>query len=94
MSQELTFHLVSVVKLFNRFYVSMQRRFKDIDDTWTPREFEYAIIDRLPLDAHAALEDLITSYEIAMYSNIPVSVEDFNRTTATIELIIELMKNE
>ena len=83
-----------VVKLFNRFYVSMQRRFKDIDDTWTPREFEYAIIDRLPLDAHAALEDLITSYEIAMYSNIPVSVEDFNRTTATIELIIELMKNE
>jgi transglutaminase-like putative cysteine protease len=83
-----------VVKLFNRFYVSMQRRFKDIDDTWTPREFEYAIIDRLPLDAHAALEDLITSYEIAMYSNIPVSVEDFNRTNATIELIIELMKHE
>jgi transglutaminase-like putative cysteine protease len=83
-----------VVKLFNRFYVSMQRRFKDIDDTWTPREFEYAIIDRLPIDAHAALEDLITSYEIAMYSNIPVSVEDFYRTTATIELIMELMKNE
>lgn len=82
-----------VVKLFNRFYVSMMRMYGDIDDTMTPREFEYTLIDRLPANAYAALEDLVTSYEIAMYSNMPISVEDFKRTNATIDLIIELMKN-
>ena len=82
-----------VVKLFNRFYVSMMRMYGDIDDTMTPREFEYILIDRLPANAHAALEDLVTSYEIAMYSNMPISVEDFKRTNATIDLIVELMKN-
>jgi len=82
-----------VVKLFNRFYVSMTRIYGDIDDTMTPREFEYTLIDRLPVNAHAALEDLVTSYEIAMYSNMPISVEDFKRTNATIDLIVELMKN-
>jgi hypothetical protein len=82
-----------VVKLFNRFYVSMMRMYRDIDDTMTPREFEYTLIDRLPGNAHAALEDLVTSYEIAMYSNMPISVEDFKRTNATIDLIVELMKN-
>jgi transglutaminase-like putative cysteine protease len=83
-----------VVKLFNRFYVSMQRIYPDIDDTMTPREFERNLIDRLPDNAHLALEDLVTSYEIAMYSNISVTEEDFKRTNATVELIIELMRNE
>lgn len=82
-----------VVKLFNRFYVSMQRIFPDIDDTMTPREFQYILIDRLPIHADALLEDLVSSYEIAMYSNITLSQEDFKRTNATIELIIELMGN-
>lgn len=82
-----------VVKLFNRFYVSMQRIYPDIDDAWTPREFEYNLMERLPGNSHAALEDLITSYEVAMYSNISLSQEDFKRTNATIELIIELMRN-
>ena len=71
----------------------MMRIYGDIDDTMTPREFEYILIDRLPVNAHAALEDLVTSYEIAMYSNMPISVEDFKRTNATIDLIVELMKN-
>jgi len=82
-----------VVKLFNRFYVSMQRIYPDIDETMTPREFERTLMDRLPGNAHLALEDLVTSYEIAMYSNITVTAEDFKRTNATIELIIELMKS-
>lgn len=82
-----------VVKLFNRFYVSMQRIFPDIDDVMTPREFQYILIDRLPMHADALLEDLVSSYEIAMYSNITLSQEDFKRTNATIELIIELMGN-
>ncbi len=82
-----------VVKLFNRFYVSMQRIYPDIDDTMTPREFQYLLLDRLPVHADALLEDLVSSYEIAMYSNITLSQEDFKRTNATIELVIELMKN-
>jgi hypothetical protein len=28
-----------------------------------------------------------------MYSNMPISVEDFKRTNATIDLVVELMKN-
>ena len=82
-----------VAKLFNRFYVSMQRIYQDIDDTMTPREFERTLMDRLPSNAHLALEDLVTSYEIAMYSNITVTAEDFKRTNATIELIMELMRS-
>ena len=82
-----------VVKLFNRFYVSMQRIYPDIDDIMTPREFQYVLLDRLPVHADALLEDLVSSYEIAMYSNITLSQEDFKRTNATIELVIELMKN-
>ena len=71
----------------------MQRIYADIDDTMTPREFQYTLEERLPQSVDALLEDLVTSYEIAMYSNITVSQEDFKRTNATIELILELMKS-
>lgn len=90
---EYTSYEEGVVKLFNRFFVSMQRIYPDIDETFTPREFQYILEDRLPKTADALLEDLVSSYEIAMYSNITLSQEDFKRTNATIELIIELMKN-
>ncbi len=90
---EYTSYEEGVVKLFNRFYVSMQRLFPDIDEAMTPREFQYVLIERIPQHADALLEDLVSSYEIAMYSNITLSQEDFKRTNATIELIIELMGN-
>ena len=90
---EYTSYEEGVVKLFNRFFVSMQRIYPDIDETMTPREFQYALEERLPQTADALLEDLITSYEIAMYSNIRLRQDDFKRTNATIELIIELMKS-
>lgn len=90
---EYTSYEEGVVKLFNRFFVSMQRIYPDIDDTMTPREFQYVLEDRLPQTADALLEDLVSSYEIAMYSNITLSQDDFKRTNATIELIIELMKS-
>lgn len=82
-----------VVKLFNRFYVSMQRKYPQIEDTMTPREFEATLVDRIPANSHPLLGDLVTSYEIAMYSNLKVTQEDFKQSNATIELIIELMKN-
>lgn len=90
---EYTSYEEGIVKLFNRFYVSMQRIYPDIDETMTPREFQYVLIERMPMHADALLEDLVSSYEIAMYSNIALSQEDFKRTNATIELIIELMKS-
>ena len=90
---EYTSYEEGVVKLFNRFYVSMQRIFPDIDEAMTPREFQYVLMERMPEHADALLEDLVSSYEIAMYSNITLSQEDFKRTNATIELIIELMGN-
>ncbi len=90
---EYTSYEEGVVKLFNRFFVSMQRIYPDIDETMTPREFQYILEDRLPKTADALLEDLVSSYEIAMYSNITLSQDDFKRTNATIELIIELMKS-
>jgi hypothetical protein len=90
---EYTSYEEGVVKLFNRFFVSMQRIYPDIDEAMTPREFQYLLMDRLPRNADALLEDLVSSYEIAMYSNITVSQDDFKRSNATIELLIELMKN-
>lgn len=90
---EYTSYEEGIVKLFNRFFVSMQRIYPDIDETMTPREFQNILLDRLPSAADALLEDLVSSYEIAMYSNIPMNQDDFKRTNATIELIIELMKN-
>ena len=90
---EYTSYEEGIVKLFNRFYVSMQRIYPDIDETMTPREFQYVLIERMPMHADALLEDLVSSYEIAMYSNIALSQEDFKRTNATIELLIELMKS-
>lgn len=90
---EYTSYEEGVVKLFNRFYVSMQRIYPDIDEAMTPREFQYVLEERLPKTADALLEDLVSSYEIAMYSNITLSQDDFKRTNATIELIIELMKS-
>jgi len=90
---EYTSYEEGVVKLFNRFFVSMQRIYPDLDETMTPREVQYILEERLPQTADALLEDLVSSYEIAMYSNITLSQEDFKRTNATIELIIELMKS-
>lgn len=90
---EYTSYEEGVVKLFNRFFVSMQRIYPDIDETLTPREFQYLLEDRLPSAVDALLEDLISSYEIAMYSNITLNQEDFKRTNATIELILELIKS-
>jgi hypothetical protein len=90
---EYTSYEEGIVKLFNRFYVSMQRIYPDIDETLTPREFQFILEERLPKSADALLEDLVTNYEIAMYSNITLTQEDFKRANATIELIIELMKS-
>jgi hypothetical protein len=90
---EYTSYEEGVVKLFNRFFVSMQRIYPDFDETLTPREFQYLLMERIPQNADALLEDLVTGYEIAMYSNISVSQDDFNRTNATIELILELMNS-
>jgi transglutaminase-like putative cysteine protease len=90
---EYTSYEEGVVKLFNRFFVSMQRIYPDVDESMTPREFKYLLEERLPKSADALLEDLVSSYEIAMYSNITLSQDDFKRTNATIELLIELMKN-
>jgi transglutaminase-like putative cysteine protease len=83
-----------IVKLFNRFYVSMQRIYPQIADSMTPREFESFLLSKIPLNASEALNDLITSYEVAMYGNISLSDVEFKLTEATILLILELMKNE
>gem|GEM_PF-1136558 len=82
-----------VVKLFNRFFVSARRRFPEIDESLTPREFQAFLEERLPPTLDAMLEDLVSSYEVAMYSNLSLDQDDFKRTHATIEFIVELMKD-
>jgi transglutaminase-like putative cysteine protease len=82
-----------IVKLFNRFYVSMQRIYPQIDDTMTPREFERALLLKIPLNASEALNDLVTCYEVAMYSNLSLTEVEFKQTESTIQLILELMKD-
>jgi hypothetical protein len=59
----------------------------------TPREFEARIINLLPKTASEALNDLVTSYEIAMFSNLSLTEAEFIQAEATIILILELMRN-
>jgi transglutaminase-like putative cysteine protease len=83
-----------VVKLFNRFYRKAQRVYPEVDNSLTPREFETYLLTKIPPGSEFALDDVITSFEIAEYGNMKLTKEDFDRCEATIELIVELMMSE
>ncbi|MCW3992085.1 MAG: transglutaminase domain-containing protein, partial [Candidatus Bathyarchaeota archaeon] len=71
-----------VVKLFNHFYASAQRRYGEIQDSLTPREFQQILLREVPEKGMRALEDLVSAFEIANYSEMYSTKEDYDRCRA------------
>jgi hypothetical protein len=76
-----------VVKLYNWFNRFTQSRFGEITDSMTPREFKRAVLGRLPSDDDSALEYLVTSFEIANYSDSKLTKELLDKTFKAVELL-------
>ncbi|UCH57933.1 MAG: transglutaminase domain-containing protein [Candidatus Bathyarchaeota archaeon] len=83
-----------VVKLFNRFYGRSRRRYEGIDDSMTPREFQAALLGKMPEKGAPALEYLVTAFEIADYSTSTPTKEVYEKCFAAVELLSGLMENE
>ncbi len=83
-----------VVKLFNRFFRKAKRTYPEIEDSLTPREFEYYLLTKIPSGSEFALDDLVTSFEVAEYGNMKLGKTDFDRCEATVQLMVELIDNE
>ena len=83
-----------IVKLFNRFYLKNQRRFKEISDSLTPREFQNAMLKRIPREGASALDYLVTAFEIADYSTSRPTEEMFNKCVKAVEILEGLLTDE
>ena len=83
-----------IVKLFNYFFAISKRRFEGIEDSMTPREFQYEILRNVPPEGTNALEYLVTAFEIADYSTSRPKKEEHDKCVAAVELLMELIKNE
>ncbi len=82
-----------IVKLFNRFYAFTQRRYGEVEESMTPREFQQAILGKIPEKGACALEDLVTIFEIANYSLSRPTMEDYERCLAAVEMLMGLMEH-
>jgi len=82
-----------VVKLFNRFFAYTKRRHEGIENWMTPREFQRRLMDEIPDKGTFALDELVTAFEIAKYSEAPVAEEDFELCRASVDLLKELMED-
>ena len=83
-----------VVKLFNRFYARSQRRYKEIKDSMTPREFQVVLLGKMPERGGPALDYLVTAFEIADYSTTIPNQEIYDKCHAAVELLNGLMEHE
>jgi hypothetical protein len=83
-----------VVKLFNRFYARSQRRYKEIKDSMTPREFQVVLLGKMPERGGPALDYLVTAFEIADYSTTIPNQEIYEKCHAAVELLNGLMEHE
>lgn len=82
-----------IVKLFNHFYTSTRRRYEEIRDCMTPREFQRILQGKIPAKGAHALDDLVTAFEIANYSEAHPMKGDYDRCLASVELLSELMEH-
>jgi transglutaminase-like putative cysteine protease len=83
-----------VVKLFNRYFRSVARRYNDIDESMTPREFQQALLKKIPTNGASALEYLVTAFEIADYSLSKPTKEMYDKCTTAVELLKGMMGSE
>lgn len=82
-----------VVKLYNWFYRFAQRRLKGVTDNMTPREFESVVSGMIPSEGVLALEYLVTSFEIASYSDFEITKEIVEKSMRAIEVLRDLVEN-
>ena len=76
-----------IVKLFNRFYRKNQRRYSEVTESMTPREFQEALLKRIHSNNAQALDYLITAFEIADYSTSRPTKEMFDKCVRAIEIL-------
>jgi len=82
-----------VVKLFNHFYASAQTRYGEIQGSLTPREFQQILLREVPEKGVRALEDLVSAFEVANYSETYSTKEDYDRCRAAVDTLNELMEH-
>lgn len=83
-----------IVKLFNRFYKKNLRRYKEVTESMTPREFQNVIFRRIPSSGSQALDYLVTAFEIADYSISKPTKEMFDKCQKAVDIIEGLILNE
>jgi transglutaminase-like putative cysteine protease len=82
-----------IVTVFNWFYARAQRRHVEIADSMTPREFQRALLSRIPENGASALEYLVTAFEIADYSTSRPTKEMCEKCIQAVELLDRMMQN-
>lgn len=82
-----------IVAVFNWFYARAQRRHGEIADSMTPREFQRALLSKIPENGASALEYLITAFEIADYSISRPTQEMYEKCIQAAELLDRMMQN-
>jgi hypothetical protein len=87
-------HRDGIVKLYNWFYSFAQSRFEGIANNMTPREFEATIFGLIPSDGASALEYFVTCFEIANYSNIKLTKENYDKCLKGVQVLKDLIDSE
>jgi transglutaminase-like putative cysteine protease len=82
-----------IVKVFNWFYAFVMRRYEVVTESMTPREFQYAVLANIPSSGDAALEYLVTAFEIADYSTSRPTKEMFEKSIKAVDLLRGLMSH-
>jgi protocatechuate 3,4-dioxygenase beta subunit len=82
----------AIVSIFNHYFRICSRKYEDIDESMTPREFQRAMNPRIPLATAPSLEYLVSSFEIADYSNFKPTEEMYLKCRVAYEEIIEVMR--
>ncbi len=83
-----------IVKLFNHFYALTRRRYGEVEESMTPREFQQAVQEKIPEKGDCALDDLVTMFEIANYSLSYPTKEDYEKCQAALEMLKGLIEHE
>ncbi len=82
----------AVTELYSWFYRFAQGRLGGIADNMTPREFMRVVSGRIPSQGALPLEYLVTSFEIAMYSESKSTSEMQSKCFESVEVLKDLIE--
>ena len=83
-----------VIELYNWFYRFAQGMLDGIADNMTPRELMSVVSDRIPSQGALPLEHLVTSFEIAMYSESKPTKEMQSKCFESVIALKDLIEDE